>query len=91
MGYRQGWSRSMKTGQLRQMQFQPWFQFARIIRNCLSHDFRFDLSKDMRLLPVTWKGKNITGGVHGTRLEHSFFGFNDVLPRARRRGRRQRS
>ena len=67
------------TGQLREMQCQPWFQFARIIRNCLSHDFRFDLSKHMKLLPVTWKGKTITGGMHGTRLEHSFFGFNDAI------------
>jgi len=67
------------TGQLRQMQCQTWFQFARIIRNCLSHDLRFDLSKDMKLLPVTWKGKTITGGMHGARLDHSFFGFNDAI------------
>ena len=55
---------------------QPWYQFARMIRNCLSHSFRFEFSKyDKGLLPVSWKGKTITTAMDGSYLKLSFFGY----------------
>ena len=55
---------------------QLWYQFARMIRNCLSHNFRFEFrSHDKALLPVSWKGKTITREMDGSYLELSFFGY----------------
>jgi hypothetical protein len=55
---------------------QPFYQFARMIRNCLSHNFRFKFKKhDKTLLPVNWKGRNITAAMDGSYLELSFFGY----------------
>jgi hypothetical protein len=55
---------------------QPWFHFARIIRNCLSHNFKFEFRKqDRKLLPVRWKNKSITAAMDGGYLELSFFGY----------------
>ena len=58
---------------------QPWYQFARIIRNSLSHNFKFKFSEyDKNLLPVSWKGKTITMAMDGSYLELSFFGYADA-------------
>jgi hypothetical protein len=55
---------------------QQWYQFARMIRNCLSHNFKFEFNRyDKGLLPVTWRGKTITAGMDGSFLELSFFGY----------------
>lgn len=55
---------------------QPFYQFARLIRNCLSHNFRFEFSKyDKVLLPVSWNSKTITLAMDGNYLELSFFGY----------------
>ena len=56
--------------------FQPFYQFARMIRNCLSHNFRFEFNKyDKTLLPVNWKGRNITATMDRSYLELTFFGY----------------
>ena len=35
---------------------QSWWQFSRLIRNALSHNFCFRLNdKDMKLLPLSWQ------------------------------------
>jgi hypothetical protein len=55
---------------------QSWYQFARMIRNCISHNFRFEFRNyDRSLLPVSWKGKSITSSMDGTYLQLSFFGY----------------
>lgn len=55
---------------------QPFYQFARLIRNCLSHNFRFEFNKyDKGLLPVSWKTKKVTLAMDGNFLELSFFGY----------------
>ncbi len=59
---------------------QPWYQFAQMIRNCVSHNFRFEFRKyDKSLLPVSWKGRSITSAMDGTHLELSFFGYAEAL------------
>ncbi len=55
---------------------ERWYQFARIIRNCLSHNFKFEFNAyDRRLLPVTWKARTITLQMDGQHLELGFFGY----------------
>lgn len=65
-----------KTGRAGQFKTESWYQFARIIRNCLSHNFRFEFNPyDKSLLPVTWKSRIITLVMDGLPLSLSFFGY----------------
>jgi hypothetical protein len=47
----------------------PWYQFLRMIRNSLSHDFylRFN-TYDKTRLPVTWAGLTLTQDMDGAEL-----------------------
>jgi len=55
---------------------EPWYQYARMIRNCLSHNFRFEFNKhDKTLLPVSWKNRTIDSTMDGKHLELKFFGY----------------
>jgi len=59
-----------------QFKTESWYQFARMIRNCLSHSFRFEFnSYDKSLLPVTWKSRTITLAMDEQLLSLSFFGY----------------
>lgn len=67
---------SDETNQSALFKGQPWFQFARIIRNCISHNFQFEFTPyDKGLLPVAWKGKTITLALDGQPLPLSLFGY----------------
>ena len=69
----------VETGQDKKLYSEPWFQFARIIRNCLSHNFKFKFKDyDRRFLPVTWKTKTITADMHGQHLDLNFFGYVEM-------------
>mgnify|MGYP001608326911 FL=1 len=64
------------TGQPALFKAEPWYQFARMIRNCLSHNFKFEFNKyDKGLLPVSWKTRTITSAMDGQHLELGFFGY----------------
>jgi hypothetical protein len=64
------------SGQISSFKAQSFYHVARMIRNCLSHNFRFIFNTyDMTLLPVNWKGRTITTSMNGTFLERSFFGY----------------
>jgi hypothetical protein len=64
------------TAQTALFKAQPWYQFARLIRNCLSHNFKFKFSEhDNKLLPVTWKARTITSAMDGQHLKLDFFGY----------------
>jgi len=64
------------TGQSAVLKSQPWYQFARLIRNCISHNFNFGFTAyDRGLLPVTWKVRTITAAQDGQPLPLSFFGY----------------
>lgn len=64
------------TNQNSTFKAEPWYQFARIIRNCLSHNFRFEFrSNDNKLLPVSWKNKTIDSSMDGQYLMLEFFGY----------------
>jgi len=65
-----------QTNQISKFKAKPWYQFARMIRNCLSHNFKFEFRDyDKRLLPVSWKGKTIDVSMDGSHLELKFFGY----------------
>ncbi|HEC35169.1 MAG TPA: hypothetical protein ENI39_01385 [Anaerolineae bacterium] len=64
------------TGQSALFKSEPWYQFARMIRNCLSHNFRFEFKNyDKSLLPVTWRTRTITLSMDGQPLGLRFFGY----------------
>ena len=53
----------------KQMKASPWFQFARIIRNAISHNFHFQYGTyDKSLLPVTWNGITLSQDMEGKPL-----------------------
>lgn len=55
---------------------ESWYQFARMIRNCLSHNFKFEFNKyDKSLLPVSWKNRTIDPTMDRKHLELKFFGY----------------
>lgn len=64
------------TGQSQVLKAESWYQFARMIRNCLSHNFRFEFNNyDKTLLPVSWGARTIEEGMDGAPLELKFFGY----------------
>lgn len=64
------------TRQSSTFQAEPWYQFSRMIRNCLSHNFRFEFNKyDKTLLPVLWKSRTIEHSMDGHHLKLNFFGY----------------
>ncbi len=64
------------TGQAALFKAEPWYQFARMIRNCLSHNFRFEFNNyDRGLLPVSWSTRTITTAMDGEHLKLGFFGY----------------
>lgn len=65
------------SGQNNSLKTQSWYQFARLIRNCLSHNFKFEFNGyDRNLLPVTWDQRSITISMEGTYLDLVFFGYD---------------
>lgn len=58
---------------------QPWFQFFRLIRNCVSHNFHFEFTDDdVKLLPVSWRGVTIEKDMQSKPLEIAFLGYDGV-------------
>ena len=58
---------------------ESWYQFARMIRNCLSHNFMFNFyGCEKKLLPVTWGKRTIDVSMDGKPLELKFFGYIEV-------------
>ena len=70
---------SKETQQEPKFTSQRWYQFARCIRNCLSHNFKFQLhdkkNKLLYKLPISWKNKTIDVSFDNTYLQLSFFGY----------------
>ena len=67
------------AGCLPQMRVEPWYQFCRLIRNCIAHNFEFTFSShDLPVLPATWRGRSITAAMNGGPLPLSFFGYSQA-------------
>jgi len=64
------------TNQYAALKAESWYEFARLIRNFLSHNCRFEFNKyDRERLPVAWKTKTITPEMDGQSLALSFFSY----------------
>jgi hypothetical protein len=67
---------SDSTSQTALFKAEPWYQFARLIRNCLSHNFKFKFNDhDNKLLSVSWMARTITSAMDGQHLKLDFFGY----------------
>jgi hypothetical protein len=61
------------TNQSSSFKAEPWYQFARMIRNCLSHNYRFEFKNhDKKLLPVLWKNRTIDSSMDGQELQLNY-------------------
>lgn len=66
------------TKQMNLLKEEKWYHFARLIRNCLSHDNKFVFSPfDKSLLPLSWKDKTITLDMDGKILMVSDYDLSD--------------
>lgn len=65
------------TGQSAALTAQQWYQFARLIRNCISHSFEFEFSRyDKALLPIQWHGRMLTAALDGQPMPIAFLGYD---------------
>lgn len=59
------------TKQEKKLTSMPWYQFWRILRNCFSHNFKFEFNDyDKEKLPVSWGGLTIDLSLEGKSLTH---------------------
>lgn len=64
----------LATDQMETMKLASWYQFLRMTRNSLSHDFFVRYKKnDLKLLPVMWSGLTFTAAMDGTELPMAGF------------------
>lgn len=54
--------------------------FTRIVRNCLSHSFKFVFNNyDMEILPIKWREITLTKRLEGKNIDLKLFSFTDGL------------
>lgn len=64
----------METDQIKLMRDSPWYQFLRMIRNSLSHDFFLRYKEhDLKYLPITWSDLTLTAAMDGNELAMAGF------------------
>jgi hypothetical protein len=64
----------LATDQIKIIRAAPWYQFLRMTRNSLSHDFFIQYrDHDLRLLPVSWSGLTFTAAMNGTEFPMAGF------------------
>jgi hypothetical protein len=56
-----------------QFQSTEWYEYARAIRNTVSHNFRFDFSRYKGSFPITWRGMTLTKDLHGHAITYESF------------------
>ena len=76
-----------ETNQFDELKNANWFEFTRVIRNCLAHDFRIRFKeREKKILPVKWRDKEITIDMDGQPLPvqimneaYAILLFNDIF------------
>jgi hypothetical protein len=64
----------LETNQIKLLRAAPWYQFLRMIRNSLSHDYWLRYKEhDLKLLPITWSGLTLTAAMDGSELPMAGF------------------
>ena len=68
-----------RRGMLPDLRVQHWYHFARLVRNCLGHNFLFHFNvRDHALLPVHWNNCEITRVMDGQPLRLQLFGYEQA-------------
>lgn len=68
------------TNQFELMRTANWYQFARIMRNSLSHTVFIQIKpRDLSLLPVTWNNITVDSAMNNTELYLDFFKPEDLF------------
>lgn len=63
-----------ETNQEQIIRTAPWYQFLRVIRNCLSHDMKLKFRRyDMKKLPISWSGLTIDASMQNSQIPMSGF------------------
>jgi hypothetical protein len=66
------------TKQMNLLKEEEWYDFARLIRNCLSHDNVFDFRDNTKkMLPISWNDKTISLDMDGKVLMVSDYYISD--------------
>jgi hypothetical protein len=59
---------------LRDLKATDWYAFTRIIRNAVSHNFRFEFrDSEKRRMPITWRHISITAELDGKAMRYDTF------------------
>ena len=59
-----------------QLYSQPWYRFARLVRNCLTHTQKMHFAQyQHKWLPVTWHGNTIDRNLEGKELPFTIYGY----------------
>ena len=67
------------TKQLEKLKAQPWFQFWNILRNCWSHEMKFNFNgHEKSVLPVTWSGVTVDISMNGRELKHGECSYEKI-------------
>lgn len=68
-----------RSGQSDLLYVQPWYPFAKAIKDCFSNGFRFGMDLAVNdSMPIRWRKKLITENMRGESLQSSFFDFDDA-------------
>ena len=55
---------------------QPWYRFARLVRNCLTHTQKIHFADyQLKWLPVSWKGNTIDRSLEGKELPFTTYSY----------------
>jgi len=58
------------------LQSQPWYRFARLVRNCLTHTQKMHFADyQLKWLPVSWNGNTIDKSLEGKELPFTTYGY----------------
>jgi hypothetical protein len=75
MDYCEDYDKEVPTRHLlKELKETPWYDFTRLIRNAISHNFRFEFrDPDKRRMPITWMHISLTEDLHGKPMTHESF------------------
>lgn len=63
-------------GLARELKTQLWYHFARLVRNCIGHNFILEFKdRDLALMPLTWRKCTLTATMNGEPLSSELFGY----------------
>ena len=59
---------------VKKLRAADWYEYARAIRNTVSHNFRFDFSRYKKnQFPIRWRGITLTYDLHGQAITYELF------------------